>query len=221
MVPEQLLRAEAQLAQARARHVAQRNQVQLREQELHLQQRAVEERARYEHVLRELEMRGGGQSPSEAAVLREQLADAQRRIEEVRRTSRTDSAEQVEILEERLRMLDEQLARGREQLAQREQFAASTSGDAELLLESRVMEAGTPAQAGDVLLIQVADEPALPRAYRVDQQGRIRIPFVGQIRVQGMTAEQVQTEVSRQLVAKNLKTNPSVTVSLRRPGGVR
>jgi protein involved in polysaccharide export with SLBB domain len=165
-------------------------------------------------------MRGGGQSPAEAEVLREQLAEAQRRAEQGRRSSQ--SAEQVERLQERLRTLDEQLMRSREQLALQEQTVTATAGAAErLLMESWAMDAETPAAAGDVLSIQIADEPALPRAYRVDQEGRIRLPFVGQIRVQGLTAEQVQAEVSRQLVATNLKTNPSVTVSLRRPGGER
>jgi len=93
------------------------------------------------------------------------------------------------------------------------------------LAESRAALAGAtaplgrtePARAGDVLTLTVAGEPTLPSRYSVLRDGTIRLPFVGSVSVQGMTADQIQDAVARQLTEKNLKTNPTVTVEIRRP----
>jgi polysaccharide export outer membrane protein len=74
-----------------------------------------------------------------------------------------------------------------------------------------------PARTGDVLALAIAGEPDLPERYTVRPDGTIRIPFVGSVRVQGMTADQIREAVARQLSERNLKANPSVTVTIRRP----
>jgi polysaccharide export outer membrane protein len=68
-----------------------------------------------------------------------------------------------------------------------------------------------------VLALAIAGEPDLPERYTVRPDGTIRIPFVGSVRVQGMTADQIREAVARQLSERNLKANPSVTVTIRRP----
>jgi beta-lactamase regulating signal transducer with metallopeptidase domain len=66
--------------------------------------------------------------------------------------------------------------------------------------------------AGDVLDITIAEEPGLPREFTVRADGSIRFPFLGTIRVQGSTAQQVQAAIGKLIVDKGLGANPVVAV---------
>jgi beta-lactamase regulating signal transducer with metallopeptidase domain len=82
---------------------------------------------------------------------------------------------------------------------------------------SVVMDAAAQAQPGDMLSIEIAGEPDLPRAYRVDTNGAIRLPLLGAIAVAGLTAQQVRDTVTGALSERQLGQGKTVTVTLRRP----
>ena len=72
-----------------------------------------------------------------------------------------------------------------------------------------------PIVTGDVLSIEIAGEPALPRAYRVGEDGVIRLPLLGSVEARGRTADQVRDEIRRVLMDRRLKEDPVVTVTRR------
>jgi len=74
-------------------------------------------------------------------------------------------------------------------------------------------------QANDHLTIVIAGEPDLPTGFTVNADGAIRYPFLGSIRVQGSTAQQVQSVIQKLIADKGLAQSPSVTVSVRRLQG--
>jgi len=74
-------------------------------------------------------------------------------------------------------------------------------------------------QAQDHVTIAVAGEPDLPTGFTVSDDGAIRFPFLGSIRVQGSTARQVQSVIQKLIADKKLAQNASVTVSVRRARG--
>ena len=76
-----------------------------------------------------------------------------------------------------------------------------------------------PVRAGDVLVIEIAGEPDLPREYEVRSDGTIRLPLIGSVRVVGSTASQVREAVVKQITDRGLGKSPGVAVSLRRPRG--
>ena len=68
-------------------------------------------------------------------------------------------------------------------------------------------------QAQDRLEITIDGEPDLPTMFTVREDGSIRYPFLGSIRVQGSTAGQVESAIRKLMSDKGLGRNPSVTVS--------
>ncbi len=80
------------------------------------------------------------------------------------------------------------------------------------------LDPSAPAQAGDVLRITISGEPDLPASYRVAEDGTIRVPFVGAIKVSGLTAAQVRDAVGKQLSSKKLGSVDQVTVTVGTAG---
>ena len=74
-------------------------------------------------------------------------------------------------------------------------------------------------RAGDLLVIEIAGEPELPRDYEVRADGTIRLPLIGTVRVAGLTARQVRDAVAKQITDRGLGASPGVAVSVRRPRG--
>ncbi len=79
-----------------------------------------------------------------------------------------------------------------------------------------VANAAEPVKAGDVLRITISGEPDLPTTYRVTGDGTIRLPFLGAIKVVGLTAAQVREAVGKQLSAKKLGSIAQVQVMVTR-----
>lgn len=81
---------------------------------------------------------------------------------------------------------------------------------------------GAPAQAqegylihpGDVLQIEVLEDPGMNRAALVAPDGRITMPLAGTFNVAGLSVEAVQTEIAGRL-AGNFAATPNVFVSLQ------
>jgi len=65
----------------------------------------------------------------------------------------------------------------------------------------------------DALGIKVFDEPELSTETTVSGHGTIKFPFLGEIRVAGMTVKEVEEDLTEKLEAGYLK-NPKVTVSI-------
>jgi len=71
-----------------------------------------------------------------------------------------------------------------------------------------------PLGGGDLLEIQVADVPELKNVkMRVTPAGTILLPLLGQLRVEGMTAEELHEKL-RTLLAEKYVRNPQVSVSV-------
>jgi hypothetical protein len=109
-------------------------------------------------------------------------------------------------------------------LAELEAMVAAR-GDARYAIAERVRaepvsNPNEPVRAGDLLVIEIAGEPDLPREYEVRADGTIRLPLIGSVRVAGSTAAQVRDAVAKQITDRGLGKSPGVAVSLRRPRGV-
>jgi len=70
-------------------------------------------------------------------------------------------------------------------------------------------------QAGDRLFVRVLGEPDLTSdQYWVDGDGRLVLPLVGEIKVQGRTPQDVGEEISRKLAVKYIR-NPQVAIGIQ------
>jgi beta-lactamase regulating signal transducer with metallopeptidase domain len=75
------------------------------------------------------------------------------------------------------------------------------------------LEATATLQPEDRVTITIEGEPDLPKTFTVRADGSIRFPFLGSIRVQGLTTTQVQDAIQKLISSKGLARNPAVTVS--------
>jgi beta-lactamase regulating signal transducer with metallopeptidase domain len=71
-------------------------------------------------------------------------------------------------------------------------------------------------RAGDILTVEIAGEPDLPRHFTVDANGTIRLPLVGPMTVVNLTAQQVRDAVTAAVTERKLAEGRAVTVTLRR-----
>jgi len=78
--------------------------------------------------------------------------------------------------------------------------AARASGDYQL-------------QPGDVVRVQVFQEPDMERELRVSQDGQISLPMIGQIEVKGRTLSAVEKNV-RDLYDRDYLVNPQVNITV-------
>jgi len=67
---------------------------------------------------------------------------------------------------------------------------------------------------GDVVRIITFGEEQLTGSFRVSDNGEIALPLLGPVRASGLTTNQLQDEISRELVKRNLFRNPSVSVEV-------
>lgn len=74
---------------------------------------------------------------------------------------------------------------------------------------------GYALRAGDVVKIEVLEDPSLNRSVLVAPDGRISIPLVGTIKAAGLSVDAVGTAISSR-IASNFSAPPSVFVSLER-----
>jgi beta-lactamase regulating signal transducer with metallopeptidase domain len=69
----------------------------------------------------------------------------------------------------------------------------------------------------DVIVLSIDGEDALARVYAVDDNGAIRLPLIGAIRVQNLTPSQVEEAIAKQLTDRKIGASKNVHVELRRP----
>jgi beta-lactamase regulating signal transducer with metallopeptidase domain len=82
-------------------------------------------------------------------------------------------------------------------------------------LASVELDARATARAGDQVIVFIHGEPDLPTRYVVQPDGTIRFPFLGEIRVQGQTGQQIREDLTKRLTAKKLLSGSGVEVTLR------
>lgn len=75
------------------------------------------------------------------------------------------------------------------------------------------LDANATLEPEDRVTITIDGEPDLPKTFTVRADGSIRFPFLGSIRVQGLTTSQVQNAIQKLITDKGLARNPAVTVS--------
>lgn len=66
---------------------------------------------------------------------------------------------------------------------------------------------------GDTVSISVFGEPDLSQQAKIGESGRISYPFIGDVRVLGLTVRQLEAEIVRQLKG-NYLVNPQVSVAV-------
>jgi beta-lactamase regulating signal transducer with metallopeptidase domain len=103
---------------------------------------------------------------------------------------------------------------------------ASRIGDQGRLMADTVLVTAPDelVRAGDVLTIEISNEPDLPRAYLVQSDGTIRLPLVGAIRVLGLNVRQAHEAIGKQLMDRRLGEGAVLDMTLRRrkaPGVAR
>jgi polysaccharide biosynthesis/export protein len=76
-----------------------------------------------------------------------------------------------------------------------------------------VAQDGYLIQPGDVLRVEVLEDPGLNRSTLVSPDGRISFPLAGGVAAAGRTLEQLQTELAGKIGA-NFATTPNVFISL-------
>ncbi len=70
-------------------------------------------------------------------------------------------------------------------------------------------------RAGDILRIEVIEDPTLNRSVLVSPDGRVALPLAGAIRAGGRSIEEIQADISAQL-APNFAAPPTVFVAVER-----
>ena len=70
---------------------------------------------------------------------------------------------------------------------------------------------------GDIIMIRLHNEPDLPVVYLVQENGTIRLPLIGPIKVLGRTARQIPEDIRKQFTDRKLATESSIEVTVRRP----
>jgi hypothetical protein len=201
---EEVRTLEFQVRRAEQQYLTAQGALEMRQHEFELRRQEFDLRAEYERRLRELEMAGG---------------EARRQVEaEIRSSSdalaRDTNRLQAELADREVRTREEEVvreARRKLELAAREAEQAAIAGVFDEL------PANARLRQRDVVRLVIEGEPLLPRDYVVGQDGAIRVPFLGAIAAEGRTADDVRTQIVRELAARNLKANAAVTVAARRP----
>jgi hypothetical protein len=151
---------------------------------------------------RELELR------VEEERRKRELARAMIELERRYQSSTRDRAAQRQALE------SQQLQRQIEEARFRDtRERAALTGE---LLESSPLGGSEPIRSGDLLVIEIGGEPDVPRAHTVSSAGTIRLPLSAPIRVVGLTGDQVEEAIAKQLGARGLERT-DVEVQVRRP----
>lgn len=84
-----------------------------------------------------------------------------------------------------------------------------------LSFSSQAMAQGYGVRAGDVLKIEVLEDPSLDRQVLVGPDGRISVPQAGSLKVSGQSVEAVAASIAAKL-SPNFAAPPNVFVSLER-----
>ena len=135
--------------------------------------------------------------------------ELRRKIEAVERARADGDVERDRQLE-RLRGVREVDARARTTLAARAELADVPAENLSMRPD------GERIRIGDIMSVEIAGEPDLPRMYTVQSSGTIRLPLIGAIRTEGSTAEQVAKDLRSLLASRQLGDREVVVHTHRR-----
>jgi beta-lactamase regulating signal transducer with metallopeptidase domain len=162
-----------------------------------------------EQVMKTLESRLATITLSEA-----DLAKAVQALRDKNLKNLTGSAELSELLAAKGLLAGQDQAKLRIELdAMRASIDKMVAGQ---VITRNPLPADAKVQAGDLLRLTISGEPDLPATYRVSDDGTIRLPFLGAIKVVGLTAAQIRDAVGKQLSDRRLGSASQVTVTVTR-----
>lgn len=72
----------------------------------------------------------------------------------------------------------------------------------------------TAVGVGDLFTLQVVGEKDLPQDYQVAPDGTVDLPFVGRLEVKGLEPQEIAKLVKKELMEREILTNPDVIVSV-------
>ena len=164
------------------------------------------DRARNVLAQREAELAGlRSMLPNERGIDERRLAeDVRRLVEQSDRRTRAGVADEL--------ALAQLLTNEQNQLR-----AALLAREARLAETATAIEATDTARAGDIVRVELHNEPDLPQAFTVQNDGTIRLPLVGSVKVAGLNPKQVQDAVRKQFTDRRLEAGATAVVSVRRP----
>ena len=208
----QLLEAEAALAQLQTRgnaHAAAAIELQQAKEKLARSRQLVEKGLMTQADLTALELQVANLEQRALAAERAH-ADRTRDVRAATQATATDARRLHELLADRRTAATE--IREQERAAMSDRLSRLTAD-----VDAQAMAASEPARVGDTLRITIEGEPDLPSSYRVRDDGTIRLPFVGVLKVSGLSAAQVRDAVGKQLSDRKLGSASQVQVTLARP----
>ncbi len=93
-----------------------------------------------------------------------------------------------------------------------------TSLFAIFVVSTCAVRAQAPLRAGDSVEIRLSGVVAefaneFSQVYNIDNRGLVNLPYIGEVRAQGLLPNQLQTDIQNRLVAEKIYTNPTITVS--------
>jgi protein involved in polysaccharide export with SLBB domain len=94
--------------------------------------------------------------------------------------------------------------------------AAVRARQARLAENTAAIAENDTARAGDIIRVELQNEPDLPNTFVVQSDGTIRLPLVGTLKVVGLTPRQVQDAVRKQFTDRRLEAGASAVVSVHR-----
>ncbi len=68
---------------------------------------------------------------------------------------------------------------------------------------------------GDVFTLHIVGEEGLPTEFTVAPDGTVDLPYVNRLEVEGLEAQQISDLVRAKLIADQIYTSPSVSVSIK------
>ena len=167
-------------------------------------------------------------SQRDLAAVEEELKQLARRLEEVRakRQEVAPEAAQAANAKELYALLAQRKTTVSEQAAAKDQLTRAATEQLMRAVELRSerareeaagqpVAANEPVRVGDYLRVDVEGED-MRMNYRVGDEGTIKMPLIGPIKVVGLTAAQVRDAIGKQLVAHKLKTVEQVKVTVTR-----
>jgi len=89
---------------------------------------------------------------------------------------------------------------------------------AELSAKTRIqyLDAATTLKVGDTVNLTISGEPGLARFYPVGDDGMIQVPFMGSLKVSGLSANQIREAIGKWMVEHKLGSADQVTVRVSR-----
>lgn len=93
-------------------------------------------------------------------------------------------------------------------------LAACSRPGSDLSPIEQVADAPYRLGAGDRIRVRFGTLEILENDYIVSDVGTISVPLLGQVTAQGLTAEELEREVGRQIEAAQLEADPSVSVQV-------